>query len=243
MFSVTRVFHSPKEGNTAAQYEDAYALCESALPGRLTLAVSDGASSAGYAREWANLLAAAFATDEPFPGDESFLARVLALGREWRGSVSGGAVSWYAQEKLASGSAATLLHVRLDGESREATASCVGDVCLFVIRNDKLRFGFPIARAKGFSNRPDLLSTEKISTRKPPHVLCFTTPIEPGDRFLLFTDALAQYFLSRFETRRERPWHNLPNSQVEFETWVQAKRDAGEMKNDDVTLIEVGFSA
>jgi hypothetical protein len=242
MFSTTRVFHAPKEGNTAEQYEDAFAFCETASPERLTVAVSDGASSAGYAREWANRLVEAFATDELFPADDAFFARILALGQQWRGAVSGGAVSWYAQEKLASGSAATLLHARFDGENRLLTASCIGDVCLFVIRNDRLRFGFPVARAKGFSNRPDLLSTEEIGTRKPPHVFRFTTPIEPGDRFLLFTDALAQYFLSRFETRRERPWHNLPKSQAELDTWLKQKRDSGEMKNDDVTLIEVVYA-
>ena len=242
MFTVTRALYAPKDGNTDDQYEDAFAVCASALPHRLTVAVSDGASSAGYAREWANGLVAAFASDDPFPNDDApFFERVQTLGQAWRGEVSGGATSWYAQEKLASGSAATLLHVRLDGAAKTLQMACVGDVCLFLVRNDKLRFGFPVARAKGFSNHPDLLSTEELGTRRAPYVHRFATTIEPGDRFFLLTDAVAHYFLARFETRRERPWHGLPQTQADLSPWLQQKRDAGEMKNDDVTVLEIVY--
>ena len=241
MFIVSRALFAPKDGNTADQYEDAFAFCESALPNRFTVAVSDGASSAGYAREWANRLAQSFASDEPFPETAAFHARIVALGHEWRGAVSGGATSWYAQEKLASGSAATLLHVRFDADAQGLTASCVGDVCLFVVRNDRLRFGFPMTRAMAFGNHPDLLSTEEMGKRRPPAIADISTGIEPGDRFFLCTDALAQYFLSRFETRRERPWHNLPQAQAELGPWLAKERASGAMKNDDVTLIEIVY--
>ena len=241
MFTVSRILYAAKEGNTDQQYEDAFAVCDSALPGRFTVAVSDGASSAGYAREWANRLVQDFAKDEPFPAETAFFARVLALGEEWRGQVSGGATSWYAQEKLESGSAATLLVATFDDDTKTLSASCVGDVCLFVIRRDKLRFGFPVTRSKGFSNRPDLLSTEDIGTRRPPTLLQFATTIEPGDRFFFLTDAIAQYFLARFETRREKPWHTLPQTQAELAPWLQEKRESGELKNDDVTILEVRY--
>ena len=156
MFTVSRALFAAKEGNTPEQYEDAFAVCDTALPERFTVAVSDGASSAGYAREWANRLVDSFAVDEAFPGDAAFFERVLRLGQAWRGEVSGGATSWYAQEKLASGSAATLLCATFDAEANTLSAACVGDVCVFVIRKDKLRFGFPITRAKDFGNRPRL---------------------------------------------------------------------------------------
>jgi hypothetical protein len=242
MFDVVAALHAPKEGNSEEQYEDAFAFAESALPDRLTVAVSDGASSAGYAREWANRLVEAFATDTPFPeNDATVLQRVAALGAEWRGAVSGGATSWYAQEKLASGSAATLLVATLDAASRQLSAACIGDVCLFVVRNDRLRFGFPVARAKGFGDRPDLLITEELGTRKPPRIHRFTTAIEPGDRLFFFTDALSHYFLSRFETKKERPWQSLPRTNEELADWLQKRRDRGDIKNDDVTLIEVRY--
>lgn len=241
MFIVSRALFAPKEGNTDEQYEDAFAVCDTGLPTRFTVAVSDGASSAGYARQWANRLVKSFARDEPFPENPAFFARILALGEEWRGEVGDGATSWYAKEKLASGSAATLLCATLDAETNTLTASCVGDVCLFIIRKDKLRFGFPVTKAKDFSNRPDLLSTEEIGTRRPPTVLQFATPILPEDRFFFLTDALAQYFLSRFETRREKPWHHLPQTQAELAPWLHEKRESGELKNDDVTLLEVRY--
>jgi len=241
MFTVSAALHAPKEGNTEEQYEDAFAFCDTAAPERLTVAVSDGASSAVYAREWANRLVRAFATDAPFPEDATVYSRVLALGNEWRAAVTTGSTSWYAQEKLLSGSAATLLVAHFDAPSRQLSAACVGDVCLFIVRGDRLRFGFPVSKARAFSDRPDLLTTEEIGTRKPPYIHRFTTAIEPGDRFFLFTDALAHYFLSRFETKRERPWQTLPRTSEEFTTWLQTKRDKSEIKNDDVTLIEIRF--
>lgn len=244
MLTVSRTLFAPKEGNTDAQYEDAFAVCDAALPTRLTIAVSDGASSAGYAREWANLLAGHFATDGALPADEgALLNRVLALGMQWRASVSGGATSWYAQEKLEGGSAATLLVARFDTEAKQLEAFCVGDVCLFLVRNNRLRFGFPNSRAAQFSNHPDLLSTEPVGTRQAPRLHRFSTVIEPGDRCFICTDALAQYFLTRFETKREKPWQELPRSQEELAAWLAPKRDFGAIKNDDVTLLEVAYTA
>ena len=101
-----RALTAPKDGNTDAQYEDAWALSQE----QPLLAVADGASAAVYAREWAELLVAEFTRGAPFPGDdEGFWERVSGLGTHWQKSVGTGATSWYAQEKLPQGSQASLL--------------------------------------------------------------------------------------------------------------------------------------
>jgi hypothetical protein len=60
------------------------------------------------------------------------------------------------------------------------------------------------------------------------------------DVLYLMTDALAQWFLKAAEDRR-RPWEALRDIQARdhFASWVEQLRAAGEMRNDDVTLIRI----
>jgi hypothetical protein len=232
-----RAMHAPKEGNSEAQYEDAFA--HTPLEADVfTVAVADGASSAGFAREWADLLVRAFVA-VPFPASDAEAAdAVAALGRDWRESVGGRATSWHAQEKLEHGSAATLLVVTWDRTRGTWEARSVGDVCVFLVRSNRLRFAFPLTKARKFDDRPALLSTE-VGPRLPaPGVVRYVERFEAGDRFLLMTDALAAYFLAEYEARR-RPWVELPETPEALGPWLKVRRDEGRIKNDDVTLVDV----
>lgn len=241
-----RALSAPKEGSTEAQYEDAWAVSDAgeatgvvtAAP-RLTVALSDGASSAVFARDWARRLVAAFSagdTDAASVTDADLAAVVAAEARTWREEAETRATSWHAQEKLESGSAATLLIATFDGEARRWDAVAIGDVCLFLVRAGRLKFAFPVTKSAGFDDRPSLLSTE---LRSPfPAVKRFGAPIEPGDCFFLMTDAIAAWFLAGFE-RKQRPWESLPADPAAFPVWLQAERERGAMKNDDATVVEV----
>lgn len=234
-----RALWSPKEGNTAEQYEDAFA-CSTleGNPARVTVALADGASSAVFAREWAHLLVSAFVVTGFPPRDADAALTFSALSKEWQGRIEGKATSWWAQERLPDGSAATLLVVTWDRENLLWEASVIGDVCVFLVRNDKLRYAFPLTHSTRFGDRPDLVSTEIGRRAKMPEVIRYVERYEAGDRFLLMTDALAQFFLSRFESR-ERPWNSLPQTAEELPDWLKPLRDAGTLKNDDVTLLDL----
>lgn len=244
-----RVLHAPKEGNTADEYEDAFAVQPSSPsslvshPSSITVAVADGASSAVFAREWARLLVEEFAAAPPGEQDGEAGKRIARLGQTWRERVSNGATKklpWYAQEKLPHGSSAALLVVTWDVAANTWSAQAVGDSCLFVVRKDRLHYAFPVTKSAGFNDRPALLSTEAHAL--PPSFVRFGASFEPGDRFLLMTDALAAWFLAEWEKRR-RPWNDLPADETALAAWLKARRDAGTMKNDDVTLVEVTISA
>lgn len=233
-----RILHAPKEGNHDDQYEDAVAHTplDPSAP-TLTVALSDGASSAVFAREWANLLVSRFANGDPYPdADTEVAARVAELGAHWRERVEGKATTWWAQEKVPSGSAATLLVVTWDREKKTWCARAVGDVCLFVIRSGKLKYAFPITKSSRFDDRPSLLSTE--TGRPLPRVTRFEAAYEPDDRFLLLTDALAAYFLAEYEARH-KPWDDLPTEMAQLGDWLKPLRDKAKMKNDDVTLVDL----
>jgi hypothetical protein len=237
MATLLRALHAPKEGNSEAQYEDAFA--HTPLDGEtFTVAVADGASSAGFARDWACLLVRAF-TDSAFPeGDTEAADAVAALGRDWRESVGGRATSWHAQEKLESGSAATLLVVTWDRAKGTWNARSVGDVCVFLVRGNRLRYAFPLTKARKFDDRPALVSTEAGARSPMPGVVRYIERFEAGDRFLLMTDALAAYFLAEFEAKR-KPWNDLPETSEALGPWLKARRDDGRIKNDDVTLVDI----
>ena len=243
-----RALYAPKEGSTDAQYEDAWACSEAgeasglvASSPNLTVAVSDGASAAIFAREWARRLAAAFTSGEiGAAATDTQIGEIAAReGALWRGDVETKATSWHAQEKLQTGSAATLLVVNFSAQERKWAAFAVGDVCLFVVRGGKLKYAFPVPKSAAFDDRPGLLSTE---ARAPlPPVKRFGSTIESGDRFLLMTDALAAWFLTNFEKKRN-PWETLPTDPEAFAALVQGERDDAKMKNDDATLIEITLS-
>ncbi|MES2464747.1 MAG: protein phosphatase 2C domain-containing protein [Armatimonadota bacterium] len=243
-----RALYAPKEGSTDAQYEDAWAASEAGeasglvcVSPNLTVAVSDGASAAIFARDWARRLVAAFTKgDIGADATDTQIGEVAsAEGALWRSDVETKATSWHAQEKLQTGSAATLLVLSLSAHERKWAAFAVGDVCLFIVRGGKLKYAFPVAKSSGFDDRPALLSTESRAALPP--VKRFGTDIEAGDRFLLMTDALAAWFLSDFE-KKVRPWETLPSGPEAFAAFVQRERDATKMKNDDATLIEISVS-
>jgi hypothetical protein len=173
-----------------------------------TVAVSDGASSSVFARQWARLLVNDFARG-PFPPAPDANERVTLLGRKWRQQVEAGPLPWYAQEKLVQGSHASLLVVTWDLQGqRTFSARAIGDSCLFVIRDDALHHAFPVTKSSEFGNHPTLLSTELgrassdgagVAPLPPPTFAALDRPYEPGDRFLLMTDALAGWFLAEYE--------------------------------------------
>ena len=63
---------------------------------------------------------------------------------------------------------------------------------------------------------------------------------QPGDRFFLATDALAHWFLTQHEEKRQ-PWHTVlaacQQSADTFVAWIEALRDERDIRNDDVTLV------
>lgn len=234
---VHHVLAAPKEGNSDEQYEDGHAV--SSLDGEhFTVALSDGASSAIFAREWAALLSGAW-VENGFPlSDADAGATVARLAQTWLAQVQDRATSWHAQEKLQSGSAATLLVVTWDRTAHTWSASALGDVCVFLVRKNRLRFAFPLTKSTKFDDRPTLVSTRMGSQLSLPATVRYTEAYEDGDRFLLMTDALSQWFLSEYEAKR-KPWNQLPTDEVAFTALLKTERDAGRLKNDDVTLLEV----
>ncbi|HTD76146.1 MAG TPA: hypothetical protein VK898_00820, partial [Chloroflexota bacterium] len=153
---------------------------------------------------------------------------------------------WYAEEKLRQGAYAALLGVTFSarpGNSLRWSALAVGDCCLFQVRNETLVACFPIEAAAAFNSRPYLIGSVRLQSDMQVTAARRFGSAEPGDRFLLASDAIAAWFLTRAE-EGGRPWREIEEAgEAGFASWVRRQRESGAMRNDDVTLLTVTIAA
>ena len=251
---LTSHFALPKAGNSAEEYEDAWATSESAgvMPGSFACAVADGATETSFSGLWARLLAAAYCAGVDTP---DALFDILPLVQEaWRREVAAIPLPWYAEEKARRGAFAALTGLTIvapeadDAAGGRWTALASGDSCLFQVRDDDLVAACPLTCSEDFTNRPTLLSSDPASNDGIADTLVYAGGTWlPGDRFYLLTDALACWFLAAFEAG-DRPWHILDafldadkeaDAEADFAAWIADLRAARALRNDDVTLLGV----
>jgi len=224
-----RAFAVPKDGHAADECEDAFACNKPA--GRF--AVADGASESIYAGEWARLLCEAFVADTS--AGDGIGPWLGAAQKRWRDQVRDGPAPWHVAEKLEDGAFATFLGlvVELGGRWR---AVATGDSCLFLVREDGLRRAFPVDASAAFGTRPALIGSRQRGRVRAAGV---GGTLGPGDRLMLMTDALAEWFLAEQEGGRA-PWRELGERTTDdFAQWVAGRRAGGGLKNDDVTLLVI----
>ncbi len=239
-----RAFHTHKHGNAADEYEDAFA--GDAIRGRF--AVADGASESSFAAGWAKRLVEGFLAAEGEPWNELDWLRPERQG--WADEVDGRPLPWYAEDKREQGAYATLLGLAFHFPGSEAGptewhALAVGDSCLFHLRGGELLLSYPLTRAAEFGNLPPLLGSRGRPADTPRQgILHAEGEWHPGDRFLLMTDALAEWTLRQIE-ENGRPMLAVdplladPAPQVTFAGWVEEQRRRYGLRNDDVTLMVI----
>jgi len=224
----------------------------------LRVAIADGASESLLAKHWARRLSATFGmASSPTDNTRGFLAAYAAAVEGWSSELldymanresRGMPIQWYEEPGLEKGAHATVLAVEFVDASGEAAPSwqavAVGDSCLFQVRNEQLYTSFPMHDADAFSYHPPLLSSrgaDDALVRK--YVTSCVGDWEHDDTFYVVTDALAAWFL-RSAGEGGRPWEplrdlNTSDFEVDFETWVNQRRDQGDMHDDDTTLVRV----
>jgi hypothetical protein len=229
-----RLFHVAKHGNSATEYEDAFAI------GEHRLAVADGASESAFAKEWAEILTRTFIEDpEAVDQFESWLKHPRDL---WSKKVDRVDLPWFLQEKIQQGAHATFLGWEMFSIGNEWAwnAMVVGDCNLFQIRDQRLHVCFPMTDSSQFHTSPTLLSSLQ---GKIPVIQRTSDELSSGDRFWLMTDAIACWFLQQVEGGVQ-PWDFLAKveSQEHFEFGIKKLRETGKLKNDDVTAVEIVIS-
>ena len=196
MHVYAQCFSLQKGGNKPKEYEDAFSPRHLDREGHIfRFAVADGATEASFAGVWAKLLARAYVKGSlNSPVGSVALAQ---LRERWRLIVRRKPLPWYAEEKVLFGASATFLGLTLEVPAEAPDQICwravaIGDSCLFHVRGDDLRVGFPIERSTNFNNQPDLVSTDSAwDGRLPGRLATRSGEARPDDSFYMMTDALA----------------------------------------------------
>jgi len=223
----------------------------------MRFAVADGATEAMLSGLWADVLTKRFGRhpakdigitallESSYPSWEKTKAAYLK-GREHDKKP----IQWYEEPALEAGAFATFLGIQFQDsknhEGRSWRCMAVGDACLFLIRADQVQIRFPVETSNGFSNTPDLLSSNPARNRTiSGRVKEVCGEWQAGDQFYLMTDAISCWFLKEVESGKN-PWKQLSSFldsdyKDGFADWLGGLRTAKEMRNDDVTLLRVAF--
>lgn len=240
-------FILPKEGSTAEECEDAVAV----NAGGLRFAAADGATEAFDARRWAERLAEAWAWAESSPlSAEEFRPWLAEQGAWLHASWEGRKLPWYAEEKRRAGSYAAFVGLRLEADARGMSWSAValGDACLLQLRGEELLTAVPVGAHEAFGSCPPLVpSSGALAEAALARLVTAGGAAEPGDTFLLMTDALAAWY---FEARARRS-----PAAAEFDSLLAAadnealarlvrrERESKRMKDDDVAAVRIAVGA
>jgi len=219
---------APKQGRAQAENEDSFD--GNRTSGRY--AVADGASTAARSEVWSRILAEAFVRERIDPLRPEQLAD---LRDRWWKQVCSGSLPWYAQTKLLEGSAATFLGLTVTAGRFRAVA--MGDTCLLHVRRGALLAAGPLERSDQFTRTPPLVYTHPAVELAEEHAWVREGEHEPGDAFVLATDAVAKHLLHRHEQDGAVPPLPKSDDRVDkFLTWVHEQRAAGQLDNDDATM-------
>ncbi len=239
----TRHFILPKEGSAAEECEDALAFDEAAL----RFALADGATEAFDARRWAERLAESWVGAESAPLSAAEFGAWLGEQAEWlHASWEGRKLPWYAEEKRRAGSYAAFVGLRLERAGRGARwrAVALGDSCVVQLRGGEVLAAAPLSDHEAFNSTPPLVpSSEALIETALARLVEAEGRAEPGDAFLLTTDALAAWYfesLSRGGAAADEFDSLLAASDnVALSDLVRRERAAARMRDDDVAAVRI----
>ncbi|HKU72496.1 MAG TPA: hypothetical protein VJR02_01125 [Pyrinomonadaceae bacterium] len=229
----------PKLDQEVSECEDAIAIDAQAA----RFAISDGATEAFDARNWAERLAQHWVQRKSTLTVEEFREWVAAEGRELQDSWNGLTLSWYSEEKARKGSFAALVGVELDfkSESPSWRAIALGDSCLLQCRKTMLVKSLPLDRSENFSSAPVLVASDSsLHESSMQSVVTDSGTCQNGDVLLLMSDAAASWCLQRFENGDLDVEQFLSvKTDEELREFFDTERMAGRIRNDDLAIVRI----
>jgi hypothetical protein len=173
---------------------------------------------------------------------ENLETDLAPVQRRWAALVERRPLPWYAAEQARRGAFAALVGLTL-GDDGSWSALAVGDCCLFHLRRQSLLAAFPVSDADAFDNRPLLIGSRAWANqhlRACDAIATTRGTWQPGDAFVLMSDALAAAFL---RLARSTPLLEFIPGRAGFRDWITALRAERVLRNDDVTLLWVDATA
>jgi serine/threonine protein phosphatase PrpC len=212
-------------------------------------AVADGATQSFFARVWAELLVEHFCETGALSlgkekGKENWKEWLRPIQKKWYEEVEARVAKrrlfylvnpFNAKEPALS----TFIGLEFNTDNRKWQAMIIGDSCLFHFRTSQFT-SYLIKKSGDFSNRTEAFASyEKDNLANPTFE---SGDAEPGDIFVLATDALAKWILEHEEAeQRSESLSKLTSikSEEQFNDFVVHARTDERIRlvDDDVTLL------
>jgi hypothetical protein len=208
-----------------------------ARPGGLRIAVADGASESLLAGRWARHLVISVGG---FVGSAvtGFVPAYVDATSTWPALVEayvreradrGSPIEWYEEPGLAKPAYATLAVLEI-GDDGSWAGAAVGDSCVVSVQDGEVS-SFPLDKSAEFTHQPPLLGSAGGEAL----VGASSGVVGSGDRLYVMTDALAEWFLRTPDASPALDGLDRAG----FGAWVDGLRDAGELHDDDTTVVRV----
>ena len=241
-----RHFILPKAGLSSSECEDAFAIRQDLL----RFCVADGATEGFDSRRWAKLLAKHWVCTNRLLTREELDLWMKRLGERLQHRWSKQVLPWYAEEKARNGAFAAFVGLAflesVDDVQWQAVA--LGDSCLIQKRGARIITALPLSDPNEFGNRPILVPSNIGAQEKAiENVTIDRGMVEPGDVFLLLTDAIAAWYLrnNAAEPARVTQLEEALSvgDQRSLEALIAHERAIQALRNDDVAILRIAVQS
>ena len=240
-------FLTHKEAETVVDCQDAK--CQNERIGRF--AVADGATRSFFPKEWAELLVEHFCeAPNSFPNACNWKKWLRPIQVKWHEKVVQRVRSvphFFLVNSLNSKepAASTFIGLEFDKGQARWQAMIVGDSCLFHIGSCGFK-SYMIEQSVDFTSRPEVFASYEMANHCEPDFV--SDDAEPGDTFILATDALAKWILEHEKLDRcEKAIGQFKQLQTvnQFQEFVDCARTNEDIPlvNDDVTLMIISVES
>lgn len=242
-------FYTHKKAESLSDYQDASDY--SVKKGRF--AIADGATRSFFPSQWSQLLVERFCQDNDSQNNRLFADRqwqawLQPIQKKWDRQIRAIVEEaphdkYYIKNPYANKEPGLATFVGLQiGESNDKgiswDAMIIGDSCLFQVQGNQIK-SYLISNSQQFDNHPAFFASYDKDNRDPPQFI--NGYAQPGDFFILATDALAKWMLTYYERSSwQQVWRELCHmTWGNFDKYIDRARQGRQIRleNDDVTLM------
>lgn len=233
----------PKPGLLESECEDAVGVRRD----RHRFCVADGATESYDSRRWARLLTKHWASSTRLLTSDELAPWMRRLGARLERRWAKRTLPWYAEEKARMGAFAALVGVAFSGSGDEGPSwqsIALGDSCLVHRRGASIVQALPISDPDAFGYHPTLIpSKPEKQNGIAENFTIAGGHAQPGDVFLLLTDAIAAWYLrtcaeeQALAAELERLLEASDTAGIgEMLSWERAK---GKLRSDDIAIVRI----
>ena len=216
-------------------------------PGERIFAIADGVSQSPFSQIWSNKIVTKF-IEEPFVSDlnEQKLKDWLEdIRKEWSSEIdqqksheqsekANSLILEMARERGGSTTFLGMIIQEMKKKYQKLQLFGIGDTNMFLIRNKKIKYSFPIISVESFTDRTKGLSSIDNTLQGIPELKEFN--VKRGDIVILATDALAKWIL-KSANLGQRPWSKILKKKNDIANFIDKLRYTNKIDDDDTTCI------